>query len=334
MTYTQLTLGIRYQISCYLEEEYSISAIAQLVGYNRSTIHREIKRNSLNGEYDAEYADQLALARKQIARKHIVIDSILESAIESLLELKFSPEQISKLLSKTPASVSYQSIYNFIHSPLENRSHLAKLLPFYRARGRNGRKKYIEHIDKDNRLSIELRPLAAELRTRYGDLEIDTIVGKDRKSGVLTVVDRRSRFTWARLIEDHKAETIEKTLLDILLPIKDRIHTITSDNGVEFSNWKSISKQLGCKFYFCHPYSSWERGTVENTNGLIRRFYPKGTDFTKVVEEDLQFAVNLINIRPRKSLNFKTTYEKFFKTESFWDTTDVLQLLLESRCFT
>ncbi len=227
--------------------------------------------------------------------------------------------------------VSYQAIYNFINSPLKNRSHLAKLLPFYRARGRNGKKKYIERKENDNRIPIKFRPLAAELRLRCGDLEIDTIVGKDRKGGVLTIVDRLSRFTWARIIPDHKAATVKKALLEILLPIKDRIRTITSDNGVEFSNWKSISEALGCKYYFCNPYASWERGTVENTNGLIRRFYPKRTDFRLIEEEDLQFAISLINIRPRECLNNKTAYEKFFKTKSFWDTTDALHLLLEGR---
>ena len=292
----QLTLKERYQISWYLEADYEQKEIAEALNRSASTISREIRRNSR------------------------VIDDTVAVFIEVKLKLKFVPEQISVLLkSQLGVKVSAQSIYNYIHHPLEGREELAKYLPRYKVSRRRRNKKTIERKANDNRVFIDQRSEVINNRERIGDLEVDTIVSKDSKGGALILCDRVAKYTWGVLIPDHKPSTINKAILDTLMPIKDRIHSITSDNGFEFRDWEEIAKQLECDYYFCHPYSSWERGTIENTNGIIRRDFPKGTNFSLVDEKEFEFRIVLMNIRPRKSIEFKTPDEVFFNRESFWD---------------
>ena len=162
------------------------------------------------------------------------------------------------------------------------------------------------------RVSISQRPEIVDEKIRLGDFEIDTIIGTNRKGAITTVVDRVSLLSIISIPTTKKANEVEAEITRILLPIKDKIQTITSDNGLEFSNHKNISQALDCDYYFCHPYSSWERGLNEYTNGLIRQYIPKGTSFENITPEYIKMIEDKLNNRPRKSLNWKTPNEVFY----------------------
>ena len=163
-----------------------------------------------------------------------------------------------------------------------------------------------------DRVSISKRPDIVDEMTRIGDFEIDTIIGSNRKGAISTAVDRGSKLVKISSPTTKKADEVEEEIKRILSPFKDKIETITSDNGFEFSNHKSISNSLDCDYYFCHPYSSWERGLNEYTNGLIRQYIPKGTSFKHITTEYIQEIEDKLNNRPRKSLNWKTPNEVFY----------------------
>ena len=297
--------------------------IAEEVKFHPSTIGREIKRNSREDIYDPERAQKFANMRRKMPRTRRIIDDSLECFIEVSLQLGDTPEQMSAyLLSVEGIKLSAQSIYNWIKEPLKGREKWQKLLPRAKAsrKAMNKKKTYINNKKGDSRVFIGDRLKVINNRRRIGDLEIDLIVGKNHKSFVLTICDRKTLYTMAAILPDQTADTVESKLLELLLPYKDKIHSITSDNGSEFSNWKSVSTKLGCKYYFCNPYHSWERGTIENTNGIIRRSYPKKTDFNLVDEKEFQFRIDLMNFRLRKRIGFKTPDELFHKRESIWKT--------------
>ena len=188
-------------------------------------------------------------------------------------------------------------------------------LRFYHTGHRRAKygKKYKGKI-KD-RVSISKRPDIVNEKTRIGDFETDTIVGANQKGAITTIVDRASMFVKISIPTSKKASDVEKETLKLLTPFKDKILTITSDNGFEFSNHKNVSQALNCDYYFCHPYSSWERGLNEYINGLIRQYIPKGTSFENITPEYIQIIEDKLNNRPRKSLNWQTPNEVFYGSE-------------------
>jgi len=329
MSNGQLTLETRYHISALRKMGLKKKVIAKAVGFHPSTIGRELKRNSRDDVYDPERAQKFADMRRTMPRTRRIIDESLEIFIEVSLGLDDTPEQMSAYLWLIEGiKLSAQSIYNWINEPFKGREKLQKQLPRAKAsqRARNRKKTYIDKKEGDNRVFIDKRPKIINDRERIGDLEIDLIVGKQHKSWVLTICDRKTLYTMAAILPDQTSGTVEKKLLELLLPVKDKIHSITSDNGKEFSNWKKISKKLGCDYYFCNPYHSWERGTIENTNGIIRRSYPKKTDFNLVDEKEFQYKIDLMNFRLRKRIGFKTPDELFHNRESIWKTTRKIAL--------
>jgi len=328
MTRRQLTYVERSQISWFLAMDFDQKEIAEEIGFAESTISKEIRRNSRDNTYDPDVAQFLCDVRKKLPRKARVIVGEVEEFVIYMLKCGSVPEQISQLLKNSfGVKVSTTSIYNYIHHPFEGREDLAKELPRRKAAKKRKAKKCIERKANDNRVSIDKRPEEINQRERVGDLEIDTIISRGDKGGALTIVDRKALQTWSALIPDHKPSTVNKALLEILMPIKDRIHSITSDNGFEFRHWEEIAKTLECDYYFCHPYHSWERGTIENTNGIIRRRYPKGTNFNEVDEKEYQFWIACMNLRPRKKLGFITPDEVFFDKESFWKDSKVISFV-------
>jgi IS30 family transposase len=166
-----------------------------------------------------------------------------------------------------------------------------------------------------DRTSISNRPDVVNDAMRIGDIEIDTIVGANQKGAITTAVDRGSKLVRISIPTSKKADVVASETIRILEEFKERIHTITSDNGLEFANHKDISTTLGCDYYFCHPYSSWERGLNEYTNGLIRQYIPKGTSFENITPEYIKMIENKLNNRPRKSLNWRTPNEVFYGLE-------------------
>jgi len=162
-----------------------------------------------------------------------------------------------------------------------------------------------------NRTPISKRPKVVENKSRIGDWECDTVIGKDRKSALVTVVERKSLFFTMAIVKRKTAEQVSHAMIKILKPFQDKVKTLTFDNGSEFTQHEKIAKQLSVKTYFCTPYSSWERGINENTNGLIRQFFPKGTNFNKVSQKEINDVIFLLNNRPRKTRNNQSPNEIF-----------------------
>jgi IS30 family transposase len=164
-----------------------------------------------------------------------------------------------------------------------------------------------------NRRCISERPALVEQRSRLGDWEADTIVGKGRRQALVSLTERKSKLTLLAKVEHATAEAVEAAITRLLEPLASRVHTITSDNGREFAHHQHIASTLRADFYFAHPYASWERGLNENTNGLVRQYFPKGSDFTTITDETLDKVMQRLNHRPRKTLGFTTPHQVFYE---------------------
>jgi IS30 family transposase len=212
-------------------------------------------------------------------------------------------------MSKHKINISHVSIYRFIYEDRCDGGELYKHL-------RHSNKKRVKYGTKyqgriKDRVSISKRPKIVDDKSRIGDFEADTIIGAGKKGAIITIVDRKSMYLKMSIPSTKKADETAKKMVKLLTPFKDRILTITTDNGFEFAEHKKVSKSLNCDYYFCHPYCSWERGLNENINGLIRQYIPKGSSFEKLTKKDIQVIENKLNYRPRKSLNWRTPYEAF-----------------------
>lgn len=310
--YKQLTQEERYMISSRIQVGFNQTKIAIELGVNKSTISRELKRNKGGNGYRPIQANKFARERRQICRKPTKLTLENKQLIITNLQKNWSPEQISgRLELEYKIKISHETIYKYIYDNKANGGSLYKHLRHQKTR----RKKYgsgKRHLIKDKN-SIDNRPAIVEKKERIGDWEIDTIVGAKNQGPVLiTLVDRFSKYTIIAKAESKHASIVAKKIIRHFAPIKDRILTITSDNGLEFAKHKKIAKKCEADFYFCHPYSSWERGLNENTNGLIRQYLPKKTTFFNVNDRRINRIECYLNSRPRKSLGYKTPKEVFF----------------------
>jgi len=309
-----LTYEQRCQISVLLKRGDSQGEIAKAVNIDQSSISREIKRNSGKKGYRYKQANQHAKIRREIASsKPRKVTPEAKLFIEQSLRFKqWSPEQISGAMEKNIGiTMTHEWIYLYIWNNKKNGGDLYKHL---RRRG----KKYNKRGNKlagrgliPNRVGIENRPAIVDLKERVGDFELDTIVGQNHQGAIVSMVDRRTKLTKLRLIKNNTAEAAQKAICQALLPIKNVLHTLTSDNGKEFAKHVEVAQILDIDFYFAQPYHSWERGLNENTNGLVRQYFPKKTDFTKLNDEDVLYVEHLLNSRPRKSLNYKSPIQVF-----------------------
>lgn len=317
MKYKHLTLEERYQISAYKKAGYLQKEIAKALGVSNSTISREFKKNSsvVQKRYSPKSANNVATNRRRYASKksNKKMTSELKTKIITHLKEDWSPEQISATLKiKEDISISFVSIYGLIKEDKLKNGKLYTHLRFHHTGKRRAKygTKYESGI-KD-RVSISQRPDIVNDTMRIGDFEIDTIIGANQKGSITTAVDRGSKLVKISMPTSKKADEVTKETIRILEDFKDKIHTITSDNGLEFANHKDISKALGCDYYFAHPYSSWERGLNEYTNGLIRQYIPKGTSFINITKKEIKIIEDKLNNRPRKSLGWRTPNEVFY----------------------
>ena len=311
--YKQITFGQRQQIEVLHRLNTSKSVIAKLLGIHRSTVYRELKRNSGNyGSYSARYAQIFTNDRKERLSRPRKLDSLMEKQIREGLSRKWSPEQIhGYYTSKGEPMLSHEQIYKFIYKDKQNGGRLYKHLriaskPY---RPRYGTKSKREKIP--NRIDIDQRPDIVDQRGRVGDWEADTIVGKGQKGAILTLVERKSLFVQMALMERRLAITTKNRMINLLAPYKQLVKTITADNGSEFTEHQQVSEKLNTKFYFTHPYSAWEKGTNENTNGLIRQYVPKNTWFNSLSNKKIKQIESELNNRPRKTLGWKTPVQVF-----------------------
>lgn len=304
MSYHQLTQEQRYQIYALLKTKHSQNEIANVLGVNKSTISREIQRNRGKRGYRPKQAHRFAMKRRRKAvQKRIPAESWVW--IEEMLRHDWSPEQISNWLKKySGITVSHEWIYQHIYKDKHRGGDLHKHL-----RCQKKRRKRIGEYDRrgkiPNQVSIEERPEIVDQRERLGDWEADTIIGAGKKGAIVTLVERKSRFTLLKQVARRTAAAVEEAILELLLPYQAVTHTITFDNGKEFANHQNIAENLQADMYFAHPYAAWERGTNENTNGLIRQYFPKGSDFLSITDDQISFVKERLNARPRKCLDFQ-----------------------------
>ena len=311
--YKQLTLEQRYILYTLKQEKFSQREIAKRLSVNVSTVSRELRRNSGGNGYHPKQAHHLAMNRRVKCRKPSKLTSENIRVINRYLRMDWSPEQISGFMKKSGEfEISHETIYKHIWLNKANGGYLYKHL---RIKYRNRCKKYGtgKRVVIPNKKSIDERPSIVEERSRIGDWELDTIMpGRGGKHILVTMVERRSRYTRIEKITSKDACATARGIIRALSSVKGKVFTLTSDNGCEFFCHKLISKAIGAEYYFAHPYKAWERGLNENTNGLIRQYFPKKTIFEHLTRKDLVKVTNRLNNRPRKSLGYKTPKEYFY----------------------
>lgn len=309
-TYCQLTREQRYQIYALKKIGHLQEEIAEVIGVHKSTISRELKRNCGRRGYRPQQAHGLAIERRQKAMPRITAE--MWALVEKLLRQDWSPEQISGRLKKEQqVCISHEWIYQYVLQDKQASGDLYRHLRCQKKR-RKRYGKYDRRGQLPNCRSIEERPAIVNSRKRLGDWEADTIIGKKHKQAIVTLSERKSRFTLIGKVARRTAQAVQNQIHRLLLPVADKVHTLTSDHGKEFAYHEQIAEMLQLEFYFAHPYAAWERGTNENTNGLLRQYFPKKHDFQSVSNKEIEQAMLRLNFRPRKSLRFKTPFEVFY----------------------
>lgn len=310
--YSQLTRGQRYHIYVFLKVSFSQAAIARQISVHKSTISRELMRNRGKKGYRPKQADTMAKHRREKAKRYVKFTPELIALIESLIKQDLSPEQVSGVLKRTAGlSISHEAIYQHI---LKDKTRGGRLYRHLRHANKKRKKRYGSYNRRGQivgRVSIDDRPAIVDAKKRIGDWEIDTVIGKHHQGALVTIVERKSKFTLIKRIANKKADMVTDATIGLLAPFRKRVFTITSDNGKEFARHNLVSKELKSQFFFAHPYHSWERGLNENTNGLIRQYFPKSTSFKETTDDQVQTAMDRLNNRPRKTLGFKTPNEVF-----------------------
>ena len=315
--YTQLTREQRYQIYAFMKAGFSQKAIALEIGVHKSTISRELRRNRGKKGYRPKQAHLRAIERRRTANKFCKMTPQVVVLIEDLVRQEFNPEQVSGFLArKHKIRISHETIYQHV---LNDKATGGDLYRHLRHANKKRKKRYGSHDRRGQvkgRVSIDDRPTVVDTKKRIGDWEIDTIIGKNHKGAMLTVVERKSKFTLIRKLPKKQADLVVEAARDLLSPYQGKVLTITADNGQEFAHHEHIAKQLKANVYFAHPYHSWERGLCENTNGLIRQYFPKKTSFETITDENVVFVMNRLNNRPRKTLGYKNPNEVFLEAAS------------------
>ena len=312
MNYKQLTQSQRYQIYQMKHMSLRQKDMARILSVSESTISRELKRNrGARGNY-LKGAHQRALKRRQGKSKPRFTQAHWQR-IERYLRREISPEQISlRLKYKKELSISPEWIYQYIDADKQGGGTLHTHL---RCKKKNrkiyGGSRKINNIR--NRVSIEERPKIVDSRRRYGDWEVDTVIGRQGGSVLVTLVERKSKLSLMALSINKKARGVKDTIITLLSSFSSYVHTLTYDNGSEFAQHKMIDKVLESQAYFARPFCSGDRGLSENTNGLIRQYLPKKSSFDHIPESKLEWIMERLNNRPRKTLNAMTPNEVFFR---------------------
>lgn len=317
---SHLTSEQRYTISVLLTQGMSQRFIAASINRSPSVISREIKRNcdGRSGKYNADLAQRKCESRHELKPKYRRLDEEMKDYIIAHLEDKLSPEQIvgiSKLHDRD--CVSHEWIYQMIWT---NKRRNGKLHKHLRNKGKPYSKRGAlkdKRGKMPNRRDISERPEIVQSRERIGDLEIDTIIGKNHKKAIVTINDRKTGILKMGKVEVRNSSTVAAKTIELLMPIKSLLHTLTADNGQEFRDHQMIAKELEIDFFFASPYCSWERGSNENLNRLIRQYIPKGTDFDTVTDEFIKFVEQKLNDRPRKRFGFKSPNMMFNQEIAF-----------------
>lgn len=313
--YRHLTATDRLHIYYLRRMGHTMEAIARAVGVHKSTISRELNRNRGGRGYRPKQAHRLAQGRR--CYRHYRYDTTTWQTIEALLHFKCSPEQASRRLAlETGSSApSHESIYRYIYEDKASGGDLHRSLRCQKRR----RKRYGSGRDRRGqivgRIDISQRPKIVDSRRRVGDWEADLMIGRRHRGALVTMVERKTRFTLAQGVANKDAGVVAAAVIATLGPHADRVKTITNDNGHEFAAHETIANALDADVYFSSPSAAWQRATSENTNGLLRQYFPKSRRLDKLPEHEVVNAIDQLNLRPRKCLNWKSPYEVYYDTE-------------------
>jgi IS30 family transposase len=311
--YKQLTSEQRYQISGLKKAGLKQSQIAGEVGVDKSTISRELKRNKGQRGWRPKQAQELRDERRHDCTNAKRFTQDDWDGVEALIRQDMSPDQAAERLAlEGGLRISHETIYQHIYADKRGGGKLWQHLRCQKPR----RKRYASGQERrgtiKNRVGIDERPEIVDQKTRLGDWEGDTVIGKNHRGALVTLAERKSRYVLAAPVPSKHAGGVTVAVTRLLRPHKRKCHTVTLDNGKEFAEHEKIAAALKADIYFANPYCSWERGLNENSNGLLRQYFPKGMELTGVTQEQVQWAVDRLNHRPRKALGYRTPFEVFF----------------------
>ena len=309
-SYHPLTEPQRYPIYALKKVGQDQQTIATVLGVSPSTVSRELGRNRGPRGYRAHQAHQQALARRRHKAKATKMTPAVVARVEALIGQDWSPEQVAgRLHREEGVRISIERIYQHRRADRQAGGTLWSHL-------RHSRKKRKKRYGKPDargqikdRVSIEVRPAIVDEKSRIGDWEIDLVIGAKHRGALLTLVERRSRYTLLGKVRSKQADEVAAQAIALLQPHQDHTFTVTADNGKEFAAHQTIAQAVGAAVYFAHPYHSWERGLNENTNGLIRQYAPKGESLEHLTQQEVDYIRNQLHHRPRKCLDFQTPHE-------------------------
>lgn len=316
--YAQLTSNERYTIGQLKKQGFSYIEIANTLGRHRSTIHREVNRNSCwrtDGAYRPSKANERAVSRRKNSRRNGHYTESDYALVVELLKKLWSPEQISGYIRRhrlLDRGISHETIYLYIWRDRANGGDLWKYL---RQSSKQRRKRYRAYDSRGrmaNKRHISERPCTVESRRTIGHWEIDTVMGKGSTDCIVTLVERKTGYTLIGKLPDRTTAELNKRCITLIENEPTRFLSITADNGTEFHQYKYIERAVGTKFYFATPHHSWERGTNENTNGLIRQYLRKGESMAGLTQQRCNAIASALNNRPRKRLGFKSPMEALY----------------------
>ena len=309
MTYKHLSQAERYQIHALMKAGHDQSQIAKLLDRHKSTISRELSRNTGSRGYRPKQACEMSADRAQHSRNAPTVEPWVREAACALLCIQWSPEQIASQLP-----ISHETVYQHVYADKAQGGTLWKHLRCQKQK----RKRYASGRDRrgqiPNRRPLSERPLHIEARRQVGHWECDTVIGASHKGAVVTMVERKSGYAVMTKVEKKTSELVSSAIVDKLQPMAARVKTLTFDNGKEFAGHAHIDQQLQSTAYFARPFASWERGSNENLNGLLRQYVPKKRAMSTVSDEEIRMIQNRLNNRPRKRLGFKTPAEVFHQS--------------------
>ena len=309
MTYKHLSQAERYQIHALMKAGHDQSQIAKLLDRHKSTISRELSRNTGSRGYRPKQACEMSADRAQHSRNAPTVEPWVREAACALLCIQWSPEQIASQLP-----ISHETVYQHVYADKAQGGTLWKHLRCQKQK----RKRYASGRDRrgqiPNRRPLSERPLHIEARKQVGHWECDTVIGASHKGAVVTMVERKSGYAVMAKVEKKTSELVSSAIVDKLQPMAARVKTLTFDNGKEFAGHAHIDQQLQSTAYFARPFASWERGSNENLNGLLRQYVPKKRAMSTVSDEEIRMIQNRLNNRPRKRLGFKTPAEVFHQS--------------------
>lgn len=311
--YKQLSREQRYAIYLELQEKKTYTAIARQINCSVSTVSREVRRNSnRHGRYLFQNAVELTIVRRERSSSNRKTPNhILKRALNLLIEEDWSPKQISGYLKREGINISHERIYREIRADETGqlKKHCRHKMKYRRHKWH--KRKSSGRTLIPNRRSIHQRPVEAD-GTRFGDWEMDLVIGKGQKSAVLTMIERKTNMFLQTKLTSKKPDVVAKVAWRLLLPYKANVLTITTDNGSEFMNHQWLTKHIGATVYFADPFCSGQKGAVENANKLFRQYFPKGTDFRLIEQSQFDAIQAKINRRPREKLNFSSPIIEFF----------------------